>query len=119
MIKESKNMFRLAISLLLVFCLLSVVAAYEPVTVQHPGKNKKTDLLIPAFMGRANGIAILKLRNNSKSPNRLFKNALILEQTSDNLPRASLSFLTEFSDRFSQYTGQTTLTIRAPPCFNP
>ena len=119
MIKESKKIFQMVISLLLVFCFLPVVTGYEPVAAQHQEKNSKTDLLAPVFIGRAIGAAILKQRNNSKYPNKLFKNALILEQASIDSPGTSLSTLAEFSDRHAQCAGQTTLPIRAPPCFNP
>ena len=59
-------------------------------------------------MGRAVA-AILDHRTNLKSSDELIKDALILGQTSIDLARVSVSFLTRFRDRFAQCVEQTAI----------
>ena len=117
MVQKARNSLQKAISLLLVVCLLSLIAAYEPAAWHHSEKHPKSDLLAPTLMARALGIAIPNQRSNPEPFDSIFKDALILEQASIGLTRASFSFPTEFGDRTAQCAGQSTITIRAPPCF--
>lgn len=117
MVQKAKYSLQKAISLLLVVCLLPFVAAYEPATWQHSEKHPKSDLVAPTPMARALGIAIPNQRSNPESIDSIFKDALILEHASIGLTRASFSFPTEFGDRNALCAGQSTITIRAPPCF--
>jgi len=116
MIPAAKNVSWPTISLLLVLCLLPVLTAYEPTGVHNPEKTSKTVLFTSAIMGRAVA-AILDHRTNLKSSDELIKDALILGQTSIDLARVSVSFLTRFRDRFAQCVEQTAIPIRAPPGF--
>ena len=117
MVQKAKYSLQKAISLLLVVYLLPLIAAYEPAAWQHSEKHPKSDLLAPTPMARALGIAIPNQRSNPESFDSIFKNALILEQASIGLTRASFSFPAEFGDRTALYAGQSTIAIRAPPCF--
>jgi len=117
MIQKRKYILRLTISLLLVLCILPFNAAFELSAVQPPEKNPETVLFLPAFMDCTIGTAITNRLSNFNSSNVFLKDALIFKQISIELIRAYSSFLTEFSVRFAKYEGQTTLTIRAPPCF--
>jgi hypothetical protein len=119
MIQEKKNILRITISLLLVLCILPFGAAYDLTAVQHREKNPKSVLFIPAFMECPIGSAINNQRTNFNSFDKFFSDALVPKQRSIKLTRAYVSFLTEFSVRFAKYAWQTTITIRAPPCFKP
>lgn len=116
MLQKKKNILRLTISLLLL-CILPFDAAYEFSAVQHPKKNPNTVLFIPAFLECTIGTAITNRLSNFNSFNEFLKDALIFKQSSIELIRAYVSFLTEFSVCLAKYAGQTTITIRAPPCF--
>ncbi|RJP47336.1 MAG: hypothetical protein C4548_01205 [Desulfobacteraceae bacterium] len=118
MIQKKKNILRLTISLLLL-CILPFDAAYEFSAVQHPEKDPKTVLFIPAFMESAIGAAITNRPPNFNTFNEFLKDALIFKQSSIELTRAYLSFLTEPTVCLAKYVGQNTITIRAPPCYNP
>jgi hypothetical protein len=117
MVQEKKNILKLTISLLLVFCILPFDASYELAAVQHPEKRPKTVLFIPAFMECTVGAAITNQRTIFSSFDELLKDTLIFKQKSIELTRAYVSFLTELSVRFAKYAGQKAITIRAPPCF--
>jgi hypothetical protein len=116
MIKAKKNILRITISLLLVLCILPFDAAYELTSTQHPVKGPKSVLFIPACMDCMIGTAISNQRTNFNSFDELLKDALILKQKSIESTRAYISFLNGFSVCFAKYEGQTTITIRAPPC---
>jgi hypothetical protein len=117
MIPAAKHISKPTISLLLVLCLLPVITVYEPIGVHNLEKTPKTALFTAAIMWRA-AAATVDNRTNFKSSDGLFKDALTLGQTSIDLARASVSFLTEFRDRFAQCSEQTAISIRAPPFIN-
>ena len=112
------NKIRPAICLLLVLCLTTVFSAYKPAAWQYPKIASKTVLLAPAFAVSALGSSLLNQRTHFKFSDGRYKCALILEQMSIDLIRASVSFLTEFTNRFAKSKGQTSIIIRAPPCPN-
>lgn len=111
-----RNKHRPIISLLLVLNLFTVVSSFEPGIAHCLQRNLKPFLYIPSFMEFEIGPAFLTPQANSRSTDKLFTDDLILEQISNDLARASTSFLADTQYRLDQFAGRTQIAIREPPC---
>jgi len=113
-----KNKSRLAISLLLVLCLLPVVTnAQLSAGVQKTGVSQKTVLFTHAISGCVVPTHTLDGRANFNSFDGLSKPALILGQIQFDCTRESSAFSTDYNARFTHCADRTAIPIREPPFY--
>jgi hypothetical protein len=116
-IKSKSTLFRLIISLLLVFSALPLFDLCSPTAAQPLEQSSRAVHFSPFIIGSALGSADLTPRANFNFSDRTFHNALIPGQVSIVSTKVFVFTPSEVFDRLASKFGPKTISIRAPPCF--
>jgi|GEM_PF-5346603 len=118
MVLSVRKIYRYAVALLLVVCLLPVVSGYPPPVEECSSDNLRAVFLSEVsadnLFSTSNYIRPIK-NNSSKS---FFEDALTFVQISFYLYRVSTPHNPHYIERCAQCAERRSLPIRAPPCFN-
>jgi hypothetical protein len=113
---KCNNAVRFAIAILLVIYLSPIAAkTHYSVALQGPPVGQNPDLFTSASMDCVVSVLNIDRRNNLKSCDGSFSNALILYQIAVNYSGKSSPFFTEYTTSFTHRADRTAIPIRAPP----
>ncbi|SEA48364.1 hypothetical protein SAMN05660420_02245 [Desulfuromusa kysingii] len=118
MVLSVRKIYRNAIALLFVICLLPVVSGYPP-----PVEEYCLDSLIAIDLSKVSADNFISISNDTRpiknNPSKsFFEDALILVQNSFYLCRVSTPHFPNYIERPARCAERQSLPIRAPPCSN-
>jgi hypothetical protein len=114
---KCNNSVRLALVMLLVIYLSPIAAktTHWSVVMQSPPVGQNADLFTSASMDCVVSVFNIDRRNNLKSYDGSFNNALVIDQDAVNFSGKSSPFYTKYTSSFTHRADRTAIPIRAPP----